>query len=574
MSIQFEPMKTTLSHIRPWLVAVVLAGLPALGFSAPWQSITQPIGTLLIDPPESALRVNQYLMSLDPNITPATYPFDLNTDVTKIRTTQVLYFVRVYDEATGSRPVGSWIMRASQARGLTATQIRNIQALPALPTHFTLVKVPTGITLYTGVAGAIAGWGDGGATQSKLMGPPFVPRENFTNQQLIGDCFLCYRSLATEGNAHRVGAALDKAVPPAYSSLDVLYDNLDMLYFGPTADQFRQALNALSGEAVTASQQVALGNAASFTDAIREQTALWVSGWSPTKSSEPSASERPGRVWASLKGGTSMLRGDHGAAGVNASGAGVQLGLDHAMSPGMLVGVALGVNNSSYSVNDRASNGTLNGLNAAIYGVARSDNAYLSATLAYAWSDTGLSRDIQVNQLQSPQNGRFDSQVLSARLEAGYLAKLGSLNVTPFIAIEPGWLWQSGFSEKNRDPAMYPVNLGLDVRSQQINSLPGSIGVQLDAQYPLDNGWAVRPVVRLAWIHEFSPTREASASFSLLPSQTFTIYGASAPQNTARMMLGITGTHRDGLTSYLMLDANLSNRSQAYGARAGMSLRF
>ena len=105
MSIQFEPMKTTLSHIRPWLVAVVLAGLPALGFSAPWQSITQPIGTLLIDPPESALRVNQYLMSLDPNITPATYPFDLNTDVTKIRTTQVLYFVRVYDEATGSRPV-------------------------------------------------------------------------------------------------------------------------------------------------------------------------------------------------------------------------------------------------------------------------------------------------------------------------------------------------------------------------------------------------------------------------------------------------------------------------------------
>jgi len=129
-----------------WLVAILLS-LQSLvyaqsSFNASWQNITQPIGTLLINPPQTALKVNQYLMSLDPNITPATYPFDASTDVTKIQTSQLLYFVRVYDEASGSYPVGSWIMRASQARGLTPAQIRNIQALPALPTKFTLVKVP------------------------------------------------------------------------------------------------------------------------------------------------------------------------------------------------------------------------------------------------------------------------------------------------------------------------------------------------------------------------------------------------------------------------------------------------
>ncbi len=74
---------------RPdWLI-FILSFLQSLVYAqsslnTPWQNITQPIGSLLIDPPQTALQVNQYLMSLDPNIKPATYPFDPSTDVTKI----------------------------------------------------------------------------------------------------------------------------------------------------------------------------------------------------------------------------------------------------------------------------------------------------------------------------------------------------------------------------------------------------------------------------------------------------------------------------------------------------------
>ncbi len=556
---------------RTWLTSLLFLCLSQTAAAEPWQNITQPIGTLLVNPPESALSVNLYLMSLDKNITPATFPFDPGTNVTKIMTSQTLYFVRVYDEATGSRPAGSWIMRASEARGLNAAQIRNIQALPDVPTKFTFVKVPAGITLYTGIAGPIVGWGDGGANQSKVMGPPYVPEINHINQQLIGDCLLCYRVLAPSGNAHRVGAAFDRGTPTPYSSLDTLYNNLDMIYFAPNAGRLQDALNSLSGEGATASQSVAFGNNALFMEAIRQNTANWVTSAGAIR--EKSGAKGNSELWANLTGGTSFLRGDNGTASVNASGAGVQIGLNRQLNPNVLVGAALGLANSSYSVNDRSSKGTLNGLNAGLYGVAKSDNLYFSGTLGYAWSDTGSDRNVSVNELSNAQRGSFASQILSVRLETGYVARLESSNLTPFVALEPAWLWQGAFSENMRS-SNTPVNMGLDYRSQQISSLPLSLGVQWDSNVSLENGWTLSPVMRLSWIHEFNPTRQADASLQLMPSQSFTVYGASAPENMGRLVLGLSGTSRAGLTGYVMLDANVSDRGQAFGARAGLSLLF
>ena len=562
-------MKLTIK--RTGLASALLLCLSPFAAAEPWQNITQPIGTLLVNPPESALSVNQYLMSLDKNITPATYPFDLRTDVTKIRTTQTLYFVRVYDEATGSKPVGSWIMRASEARGLNTAQIRNIQALPDVPTKFTFIKVPAGITLYTGIAGPIVGWGDGGANQSKVIGPPYVPEINHINQQLIGDCLLCYRVLAPSGNAHRVGAAFDRGTPAPYSSLDTLYNNLDMIYFAPNPGRLQDALNSLSGEGATASQSIAFGNNAFFMEAIRQNTANWVTSVSPV--GEKRTAKGGSELWANLTGGTSLLRGDNGTASVNASGAGVQIGLNRPLTPNVLVGAALGLANSSYSVNDRASNGTLNGLNLGLYGVAKADNLYLSGTLGYAWSDTGSDRSVSVSELSNAQKGNFASQILSVRLETGYVARLENSNLTPFIALEPAWLWQGAFSENLRS-SNTPVNMGLNYRSQQISSLPLSLGMQWDSNVTLDNGWTLNPVMRLSWIHEFNSARQVDASLQLMPSQTFTVYGASAPENMGRLVLGLSGTSRAGLTGYVMLDANVSDRSQAFGARAGLSMLF
>jgi len=585
------------------LVWLALSFFASPVFAEPWQNLTQPIGDLLIDPPQSALTVNRYLMSLDPNITPATFPFELSTDVTKIQTTQTLYFVRVYNESAGSFPVGSWIMRASEARGLTPAQIRNIQALPAEPTDFTFVQVPAGIIVYTGLAGPIEGWGQGGATQSKMMGPPFVPRENYINRQPLGDCFLCYEVLAPTGNAARVASVLDRTTPIPYSGLDNLYNNLDSMYFGPTATQFRAALNALSGEGAVGSQTVALGNSSSFVQAVSQEAERWIARGALTSqstsalTSSTNSANRANGLWASLTGGTATLRGGQDTATVQSSGAGLQIGMRRQLSPNHMVGIALGATNSNYSVNARATHGTLNGINAALYGVARLDRAYVLGTLAYSRSNTDLDRTVSVQTLYNQQKASFATNVVSLRLEAGYRLQLGeggpntnlgdanlnnarpgsrpfNLDLTPFVALEPTVLWQNAFTERMSAAQSNATNLGLSFQSQQITSLPVTLGVQVDSTVSSRQGWLVRPWARLAWVHEFNPTRQLNASLQLLPNQTFTVYGASAPRNLGKVSFGIAGTNAEGLTAYLTIDTAFSSTSQAFAARAGINLSF
>ena len=575
----------------------------------PWQNLTQPIGRLLIDPPQSALTVNRYLMSLDPNIKPATFPFELSTDVTKIQTTQTLYFVRVYNEPSGSFPVGSWIMRASEARGLTPAQIRNIQALPAEPTDFTFVEVPAGIIVYTGVAGPIEGWGQGGATQSKMMGPPYVPRENYINRQPLGNCFLCYEVLAPTGNAARLASVLDRSTPVPYTSLDNLYNNLDSMYFGPTATKFRAALNALTGEGAVGSQTVVLGNTASFVQGVSQDAERWIArdAWTLrstsalTHSTNPTnaanATNHSNGLWANLTGGTSRLKGGQDTATVQSSGVGLQIGMRRQLSPNHLVGFALGATNSNYSVNDRATHGTLNGFNAALYGAASVDRAYVLGTLAYSRSNTDLDRTVSVQTLLNQQKASFSTNVVSLRLEAGYRLQLGqgsvntnlndansnnvtsgsqlfNLGLTPFVAVEPTVLWQNAFTERMSAAQPNATNLGLNYQSQQITSLPVSLGIQLDSTINSRQGWLVRPWARLAWVHEFNPTRQLDASLQLLPNQTFTVYGASAPRNLGKASFGVAGTNTEGLTAYLTIDTAFSTTSQAFAARAGINLSF
>ena len=535
----------------------------AWSFGQSWQDIVQPVGVLQVNPPQSAGEVNRYLMSLDPNITPATAPFDTRTDVTRIVTTQNLYFTRIFDPPTGSNAVGSWLVRPAELRGMSAQQIRNVLALPAMPKFSAFVIVPAGITMLTGIAGPIAGWGEGGANQSKLIGPPFVPIGNYFNLQALGDCFLCYRVLAPDGNANRVGAALDRAIAPAYSSLETLYNNLDMMYYGPAAQRFRDALLSLSGEGATGSQTVAFANSATFIDGIRQQATNWVG-----------RSASGVGLWGNLSGASSSLRGDNGSATLNATGATVQVGLGHAIDPDVVVGAAIGGSNSGYSVADRFTTGTYNAVSLALYGVARKENFYAAGTLSYSHGDTGMTRQVTVNELFNKQQGNFSTDVVGARIELGLRGAAGNLSVTPFAAFQPTWLRQGAFSEGLTGASNSLVNMGLNYQSQSVTSLPASLGLQVDGQIPLEGGWTLSPSLRAAWIYEFQTDRSLQAALAMLPGQSFTVYGASAPRNTAQVQLGLTAFDGDRVTGYLTLGADLSDRGQALQARAGLNIAF
>lgn len=80
--------------------------------------------------------------------------------------------------------------------------------------------------------------------------------------------------------------------------------------------------------------------------------------------------------------------------------------------------------------------------------------------------------------------------------------------------------------------------------------------------------------MRVSWIHEFQPDRNITAALNLLPGQTFTIYGASAPGNTVQAIAGLTASDGNNISGYLMLGADMSDRGQSIQGRIGLNILF
>ncbi len=95
-------------------------------------------------------------------------PYAENTIIQVITLKEDIVFVRVYDgEISGM--YGGWVMNANDIKGLTAAQVQDKYALPAIPKYIAEVKLKAGDTISMGQAAPIFG-ANGGGTQFDLMG--------------------------------------------------------------------------------------------------------------------------------------------------------------------------------------------------------------------------------------------------------------------------------------------------------------------------------------------------------------------------------------------------------------------
>jgi len=337
------------------------------------------------------------------------------------------------------------------------------------------------------------------------------------------------------------------------------------------------AYDALSGEGVTGSQQTMFMISSAFVNAIRDQGALWLSGESPDAGGLASngAPIRPGswRGWVSGDGGAGHLGSDYsmGAARLSFGTWGGLAGIDYAVSPNILVGVAMGGSGGSFSVSDRQTDGTVNGGEGGVYALGRWSGLYASGTLAYGRYNVGTTRTISGLGLTAVSNGSFDAGVLTGRVEGGYIIRtsLANLNVTPVIAYQPSWISQPGFSEAV-SASYAPV--GLAFQGKTATSQPISLGLQVDRTFALGGEWTLAPTARAAWVHEFSTERSLSASLLQAPSAAWQVYGAPAARDSALLIGTLYAAHGQRLALFSTINAGLSGPSLALGGYVGVRL--
>ena len=206
-----------------------------------------------------------------------------------------------------------------------------------------------------------------------------------------------------------------------------------------------------------------------------------------------------------------------------------------------LVGIAGGYTTSDFSVDQRQTSGTVEGPHIGLYGNKRLGPFYLARTAEYSHFDNETERDIALGGPvpTERETGKFASDDLSGRLEAGWEQSFGRLNVTPFAGVQGSRLWTDGFTENSVTLDGDPGIFGLKFGSHDVTSRLSSLGVQLDTRIALANGMMLSPFGRVAWLHEFNLERNIIATLISLPAASFSIDGASVASDAAKVIAGL-----------------------------------
>jgi outer membrane autotransporter protein len=500
------------------------------------QTFVQPIGTIIQQ--WNPTQVNQLLEKWDSNIIPGiTDPFDTRYAVSEVQPTKTMYFVRVYADPS---TIGTFLVRASNLRGLTPAQIRNVLALPAPVTKIEYVKVPAGAQygLWTGIAAPIMSpgyeWGQGGAEQTKVIGkhtnqsPPadparfanysFLPTNSYMNAQLIGNYALSYSQSVNSGNAGKVAAYLDKHLPFPYSDMEDVYTTLDFINAdGPP--QLAIALNQISPINFDTYSTVWFRNDLLFNQILFEHAQLGFDNTSAqhlkvttSQTLQPKTNKRCFASWANITG----EQGEQ-TTGANRPGFYYQTGVlsggaDCQISSNFKIGIGAAYFIDHLGWNQNGGNATVNNAKLGLYSNYVTPDYFFNSALTggFDWGSaqrninfsgngiavlTGLVVDtLSVNRAAtSNQTG----QNMGLYFTGGKVIPFNEWSVMPTAQISYFYSGQDSFDESGA------ADLNLHVQNFTAQTIRTQLAMSLGRILNLQQGSLIKANVQLGWAHNF-----------------------------------------------------------------------
>jgi subtilase-type serine protease len=381
-----------------------------------------------------------------------------------------------------------------------------------------------------------------------------------------------------QGDQLSTGRALDWAfnAGPGLSNMPGL--------FTLSASQIPGALTTLSGD--SASLQIASSFSAggqfaglmTSRPAVRRAEELAQAPCNPEPANACQAAESGWGFWANGFGGTQWLNADSvtGAPTSQFTIGGGGFGADYRVGPNMLVGLAAGLSSTNYWMPTSGASGYAVGAHFGAYGAYEFSGFYANAALAYSNFSNNQTRFITGIGTSETEQSSGTANQFGGRIEVGRLFNVsetvgGQVGVTPFLALQPFNLWTPTMSEKSSLQAGGTGAFGLTYQSGSTFSLPLFLGTQVDGKTEI-GGKPLGAWVRAAWVHEFLTDRSVAAGFNVLPGTNFTVDGARAASDAARIDLGVKYQVGSQTSLFANGDVELSGRGQSLAGTVG--LRF
>lgn len=550
-------------------------------------------------------------------------PFPANQGVPEILPSQPLYFVRMYAPAAGIGQIGSWVMRAAEVRGLTPEQIRDRFALPAVPTHITIVVVPPIVAaLWTGTAGPIAQFGQGGGQQSYIMSKlagkdeytgtdyPYISLTSFIHGQAIGTQALSYKPLTGGGKAGQVAAYLDSLIPQPYSDMEAVYNLLDYLnyagYEGPGS--LRAAMQQISPERYDAFSTLGVRTNLLFGDALmqRSQTLrlglaggggksadalpeslgrlaqlAYVCSFSNPQTITPAM--LPGQVlhrgigvWARGLGefGTQVNSGDR--TGFAYKTGGFVGGVDWQPRRDVILGIGAAYLGTGMDWSKIGGNANIKYAKFGLYGSYFTPRFFIDGVFSGGLNWTAAQRQITIlsdenvffPSIDRTANSNPRGQDLAVHWRGGVNLSLGNWYLTPMAGLAYFYLHQNAFDEQGAD------SLNLNVRANQAQTLRSTLGARLARTSTAPSGSKITPEIAVGWAHNFALGHRVINASLIELGGSFATNGANADASTLLAGAGIAAQLANGVAFSGGYNAEIGRGFNSHMLNLGVRCEF
>ena len=356
-----------------------------------------------------------------------------------------------------------------------------------------------------------------------------------------------YASVANTPNQTAVSSTLDTLALDNISSLDNLFNNLNIL-----SDQgAQQAYDSLSGVQHTHSNLIALqslnqfqglllgrlhSSSSTLADNGKIQLVYNDTG-TMTDAGMSLIGEKPANNrgwWLRGTGSYADIDGTSNASGAYYKSAGTAAGRDIFVDDLLTVGLALGYNRTDASV----SQGSLDvdSYQAALYSKRLfTDNYYVSGIAGVGYHDFESKRRITVGLSNTAARADYHAWTSNIAVEIGRLIEVSeNTNLTPLAGLEYAHVNRAGFVEKDANAA------NLKIRRDQQDSLRSAIGARIEHLWKTQKGYRIQPTAELAWVHELMDNEaHMRAGFAATSLANFQVNGPELDRNRARLALGL-----------------------------------
>jgi len=370
-------------------------------------------------------------------------------------------------------------------------------------------------------------------------------------------------SVITKGNPGAIAKSLDGVNPPVGSDL---YLVLQQLYFLPTTEALKEALNQMQPSIVNstslAQQNSGLSVASAFT---RHASDLRL-----TRAPCVKAIDKKWHIWGEGGVDGASQRGNHQNVGFHATTALGTGGVDYRISQQFYLGVMGAYTGTDIKSHGYLAKGRANTYYGGVYSCWLSPGLFANASLIGDWSDYHTKRKVQFGSIDRKPRGHHRGSGGIAHLDFGLsLPKARRAQYYPYGQLDYLYQHEKGYTETSAQ------SLNNKIGARTSTMLRSEVGVQGRLCYAIGKEMeSLIPSAKLAWVRETRfKGKKIDARLVDVPN-SYTVVGLYPDRSMLRVGASLTMVFGEAVHLSLNYDGLFSHKYKFNAGSGAMEVQF